>query len=259
MVDAVIPFLRADLEAFLARKCLIPALAAQDGKIRQAAIYALVRMGGPCVPVLVEALGDRTPDVQLHAALTLALIGPEAKSAVPSLVRVVKSTPRAGAEIFALGTIKGEAALDCLIEVLRTSADRNKRSAALTALESFGPGAKRASPFVVDVLLRESPDWFPLGSNFAGPDILYDAQMALVGIGPGALPSILPHVLDERCERRLDLLTVITLWSGRHRSDSGKGKLLPRTAVEQLQSLRHDKDKKVREQVIHILRQYGAE
>lgn len=48
---------------------------------------ALAGVGAPAVPALTKLLGDPDRQIRFHAARTLGEIGPEAKAAVPSLIR----------------------------------------------------------------------------------------------------------------------------------------------------------------------------
>jgi HEAT repeat protein len=57
--------------------------------MHESATIALGRIGAAAVPDLVRALGDPDPGVRLRAAEALARIGPDAKEAVPELIRLL--------------------------------------------------------------------------------------------------------------------------------------------------------------------------
>jgi HEAT repeat protein len=60
-------------------------------QVREQAVAALVQIGPPATPVLVEALKAPDPAVQGAAARTLEQIGPPAAPAVPALVEALKA------------------------------------------------------------------------------------------------------------------------------------------------------------------------
>ena len=57
----------------------------EDGMVQARAMYALVEIGAPAVPELTAALGSDNVSVRLMALNTLALIGPDAKDALPAI------------------------------------------------------------------------------------------------------------------------------------------------------------------------------
>lgn len=57
----------------------------EDGMVAARAMYALVKIGEPAVPQLIEALESENVDVQLMALNTLGFIGKGAKDAVPAI------------------------------------------------------------------------------------------------------------------------------------------------------------------------------
>ena len=69
---------------------LIETLDDPDGEVRQNIAVAISRMGDLAVPALIEALGDEKPQRRAGAAVALGQIRPEARSAIPALLKAVK-------------------------------------------------------------------------------------------------------------------------------------------------------------------------
>ncbi len=71
---------------------LFAALNDETSSVRQATIEVLgaVQLTPAAVPNLIEALGSREPRFRSHAAWLLGRVGPEAKSAVPALLAILK-------------------------------------------------------------------------------------------------------------------------------------------------------------------------
>ena len=159
-----------------------------DDKRRAQARQAFHKMGEPLVPVLIRALerddallaklnskwGYRLPDVmrrwlpacgkaeKIHAqaAQALGVLGPDARQAVPALVRssrdLAEDVSRASAE--ALGRIGplARAAVPALTAMLASPAS-SLRVAAAQALGRIGPGARDAQPALVGNLKSAVP------------------------------------------------------------------------------------------------------
>lgn len=114
---------------------------------------ALVRIGEPAVPALVELLsGD---DVQLRgvAAATLWAMGPKAKAAVPALAAALSDADldvRLGSAM-ALEAIGPDAkdAVPALIRALKDKEGRVRQWAA-KALGKIGPAARQALPALAE-------------------------------------------------------------------------------------------------------------
>jgi HEAT repeat protein len=71
---------------------LFAALNDESSSVRQATFKALgaVQFTPAAVPTLIEALGSRDRDARFHAAWLLGRLGPEAKSAVPAMLGILK-------------------------------------------------------------------------------------------------------------------------------------------------------------------------
>ena len=80
---------------------LFAALNDETSAVRQATFKAMgaVQLTPAAVPTLIEALGSRDREDRFHAAWLLGRLGPEAKSAVPALLAILKASLRpAGTE-----------------------------------------------------------------------------------------------------------------------------------------------------------------
>ncbi len=122
--------------------------------------------------------------IQDSAARALAIIGPDARAAVPALAQALRGTDRelrwdAG---IALGRI-GEAAMPELINALAAK-DPNVRHAAANAFYYAGPAAKPAVPALVQRLTDDSE-----------PVRTASAQ-SLSQIGAAAVPALL-HAIEH--------------------------------------------------------------
>ena len=86
-IRAVNALMKAGPEARAAAPALIELFRDGDASfLHPLAAVTLSRMGGEAVPALQTALDDRAAAVKSNAALTLGLIGPVARAAVPALV-----------------------------------------------------------------------------------------------------------------------------------------------------------------------------
>jgi len=129
----------------------IDALVRDDPRLRQTAKFVLEILGPdakPAVPALIRAASDASASVRAGASSALGVIGPEAKEAVPVLVRAA------------------------------SDANRSVRLCAIHALGAIGPEAKEAIP----VLVRAASD--------ADETIRYYGIVALAGIGRAAVPQL---------------------------------------------------------------------
>jgi HEAT repeat protein len=120
------------------------------------------------------------------AALALAVVGPEAKTAVPALGRALVSNEPANRWDFAdaLGAI-GKASLSVLTNALENK-DPGIRAAAVLGLTRLGPAAGPAVPPLVQRL------------KDADPEVRSRAVRALSAIGPAAAPALVHAIEDER-------------------------------------------------------------
>jgi HEAT repeat protein len=134
---------------------LIEKLTDNDFRFRHDAADAIVKIGSPAVPFLIEALKDENKQVRWRAASALGEIGAEASSAVPALIVTLQDEDeyirRIGA--YALGKIGPEAsvAVPKLIDALQDS-DRNLRMVSAYALGKIGSEASSAVPTLIATL-----------------------------------------------------------------------------------------------------------
>ena len=76
-------------------KLLVDALGSLNYMVPDAAQQALVKIGKPAVPFLIEALNSKFGSVQYKAATTLGMIGKDAKQAIKPLEKMYKETNNA--------------------------------------------------------------------------------------------------------------------------------------------------------------------
>jgi HEAT repeat protein len=131
-------------------KVVIGAIGHEQAAIRQGAMYA-VRAVGPdakeAVPALIRAFEKGDLDERVWSAQALAAIGPAATQAIPVFVEALKDQQKPVRQevIEALGAL-GPAAKDAvgpLIEAFR-DADHNERMVITDAFQRIGPAAKDA-------------------------------------------------------------------------------------------------------------------
>jgi HEAT repeat protein len=112
------------------------------------------------VAELERMLHDADPNVQSQGALGLSLLGPEAKSAVPSLVPLLRSPHSLVRQNAALALCKigpeAREAVPALIETLQDKEWPVRRQAA-AALAEMGPSAQKALP-ALERLKDKDPD-----------------------------------------------------------------------------------------------------
>jgi HEAT repeat protein len=134
---------------------LITALADGKGKVREAAVEALGKIGQTAVPALVDVLNNRDAASRCAATEALERIGSAAAESVPALTNALKSraTTVRWCAAAALGSIGPEAvdAVPALADALDDSSDK-VRGAAYGALGRIGPAAVGALPALVSHL-----------------------------------------------------------------------------------------------------------
>jgi HEAT repeat protein len=119
------------------------------------AIVSLDRENKAVVPVLIELVSDK----QWWAQATQALgkMGPNAKEAVPDLVKLLKTPPTPFARtqiLIALGQIGPDAmaAVPDLLDLIKAEKDLNVRNAALNALKAMHPDSKEVVAAMIAVM-----------------------------------------------------------------------------------------------------------
>jgi len=138
---------------------LIEDLKSPDEAKSGRANLALIRVGEPAVPAVLELLQGDDKRLRSTALLTFWGMGEKAKAAVPALIAALQDPDpdiRNGAAL-ALANM-GPAALEA-VPVLITAlgdADRRVRQTAVKALGNIGPGAAPAIPAITKALKRGS-------------------------------------------------------------------------------------------------------
>jgi HEAT repeat protein len=132
---------------------LLSQLDSPDADTRGKASLAIVRLGEPAVPGLVEMLKSEDPRRRATAASTLFGMGPKARAAVPALAEALSdpdSEMRVSAAM-ALESVGPDAApaVPALVRALKDRETVVKQRAAI-ALGSIGPGAREAVPALAE-------------------------------------------------------------------------------------------------------------
>ena len=192
-------------------------LYAPGPEVREQAAAVFRAMGANAVPGLIQLLDSRDPfwrkqlwrvglslpsgfrpgllrhspvpqDETVHqaAAMALKIIGPDAKAAIPTLARALRSKDRAArwAVASAMASI-GKDSVPALIDAL-SDRDPEVRAAAIAGLDMLGPGAQAAVPVLFERLQDENAD------------VRLRAGNALSAIGPAAAPILINAVMREK-------------------------------------------------------------
>jgi HEAT repeat protein len=115
------------------------------------------------LPVLIELLGDK--QWWGTAVLALGRMGPNAKEAVPDLVKLLKTPPNPFARtqiVSALGQIgpEAKAAVPALLDLIKAEKEINIRHAALGALKAIHADSKEVAPAMLALLKENDPNTF---------------------------------------------------------------------------------------------------
>jgi HEAT repeat protein len=181
---------RIDPKNPMALPLLIEALKDKTGKVRKLAAEALSDLGPESQSALatrVKAAKDADPTVSWAAIDALGQIGPGAEAAVPTLIEALKDASTRGAAVDALGQIgrKAEAAAPDLQALLIGGQVNTRWPAAASLVRIGGSGAKAGVPF----LLRPS---VPGRSRYDATHILTAPSAR------GALPELIKAAADPR-------------------------------------------------------------
>lgn len=188
-------------------KLIVGAFKSDDVHLRRLAAKAAVDFDVPredVVPALVDALRDKDPRVVGNAIEALAELGPKALQHVGDSLKNEELRPFAVRLIYRLGP-EAESAVPSLIEALKeepqTEDDVLFRREIQFALATIGPGAKQAVPALVGSLDSEHDE------------IRASACFALGRIGPGARAAVprLHKNLESETSSIARLATVFAL------------------------------------------------
>ena len=168
------------------------------------AVEALRDVAAPAIPVLMEMLQDRSPEFQAFAAVVLARLGPQAKDALPHLLKLANDTESwdvARETQTALVYIAPDSpeVLNLLVE--RLGKDRYEGGERLRdtirALGRLGPRAAPAIPELAKTFRFREP-------------VLSDHRViavALGQIGVDAVPLLIELLQDQK-QTRCDLIII---------------------------------------------------
>ena len=165
---------------------LIQKLGSGTPEIARGAFLLLQRFGRAAVPAMIPVISDGSQsNRQLLAVQLLARLGPDAASAVPTLL---EQLPCGNTLVYAaiLQTLakldQGESVMAALIDALGNESQSVRKAAAL-ALETWGPAAEPALPKLIGLLADKQEE------------VRMAAVNALAGTGAIAAPYLL-KILD---------------------------------------------------------------
>jgi HEAT repeat protein len=158
----------------------------EDSNLRFGASKAIVSIGKPAVPSLIESLRTDHVVLQIWSAYTLGEIGPDASAAALALVDGLRAEDDDLRAVAArsLGQIGSDNAK--VVEALAESlTDTNARVGkwSVVSLGQIGPSAIAAGPQLVDALDQ--------------PSVRAEAIRSLVQIGAGTIPLLTEALADD--------------------------------------------------------------
>ncbi len=140
-----------DIAALVAAN--ITALKSADPDVSGEANLALIRIGEPAVPALIELLGSNDARLRARAATTLWGMGPKGKAGVPALASGL-ADPDLDVRLASAMALEGmgsdaREAMPALVRALKDREGRLRQWAA-KALGKIGPAAKDALPALAE-------------------------------------------------------------------------------------------------------------
>jgi len=162
----------------------------------------LSTMGASAVPALTKALTDENEHIRDIAATSLRRIGPDAKDAIPALIKLLGDNATFRTAQDALGSI-GKAAIPDLIALFPEPEEGTETKEAKSqrwrirrrAVSVFGAIGAVAVPELIEILNSENDDG--LSQDFAAE--------ALGDIGPAAkdaVPALIQHITESNRYRK---------------------------------------------------------
>jgi HEAT repeat protein len=178
---------------------------------------------------LIPALEREDPFVRKWAAISLALVGPEAQDAIPVLLQCVSAKEQdvAQAARVALSEIGAPDAqqLPSLLRTLQDPRDTVRCEAAIS-IGKMGPSAQEAGPLLMGYLQRQSDT----------PACFEEATAALAVSVPALLPPVIELLSSGHVEIRRKAAHVLALAGARS----------PETITPLFEALSHEQDPAVR-------------
>jgi HEAT repeat protein len=144
-------------QAAEARPALARALRDEDRAVAHGAALALAQTGTNAIPLLIQALSDRRPEVRVEAAFGLGQMGADAEAAVPALVKCL-SDPSESVHLASAHSLSnmGGASISKLIEVVKNERGRARRGAA-KAIGWAYPSRRLSVPPLLEMVRDEDP------------------------------------------------------------------------------------------------------
>ncbi len=192
---------------------LIDTLLYEDSKLRKAAAEALGDIGsGPGIlDALIKAVDDEDSNVRDAAIKSLEKFGPEAKDAVPALIRAVESGSTYA--IITLGEI-GPDAVEAIPAIIATVKPKSPQYGVTTALEKIAIGSDEAVAALIGLLshpvvsARQSAA-YALGRIDPTPDIVNALARTLGSDGDDSVRSAIIYALKGFGPEAADAIPVI--------------------------------------------------
>lgn len=141
---------------------LMESLTDKEEHVRQTVAGSLAKIGGPAVPALLQALEAPDKLRRCQACLVLAHIGPEARSAVPALGKLMQDRETNCRAFAALALVRIDPdnqvkTVELLASLLKDQ-DRGVRIATVHALELLSRKAEGVMPALATALQDPAPE-----------------------------------------------------------------------------------------------------
>jgi len=201
-----------------ARTHLMPQFAAKPRvpRLEEGAATALVLLGEPIVPTLIDALRHGSDASKLWMLQVLGRLGPTAETAVPEIARALREGDRKRKYDAAIALARiGPRAVGALsaLETLLDGRDASLQRVALDAVASIAPGSDRAVQMLVKAAQRTGREY----QRTRAGAVIAMASLGKRGEGVvGFLFTILAG--DDKSLREHAITTLAALWPYSERS-----------------------------------------